>query len=162
LGCIAYSMLAETPPFPLEGFGEIIAAHINEPPPSLRARLPGLPLAMESLVMQMLAKSPADRPQTMDALIATIDHLQHTLPGARPGGELLARLPPQAPEIEIRMPSPPPLTPRPTTPLSSSSAPTPPAFSGAKSGGTRLLPSEPGTRRPQPSSQQSTFGTAAA
>jgi len=159
LGCIAYNMLAEKPPFPLEGFGEIIAAHINEPPPSLRARLPGLPIAVESLVMQMLAKSPADRPQTMDALVATIDHLQHTVPGAQPGQGLLGLVPPQAPEIEIRVPSPvlsPPPTPRPTTHLPSNT-PTPPAFSGAKSGGTRLLPSEPGTRR----SQQSTLGTAA-
>src|SRR5262249_6104339 len=90
LGCIAYNMLAEKPPFPLEGFGEIIAAHINERPPSLRARLPGLPEPVESVIFRMLAKSPADRPESMDALIATLDYLQHSLPGAQGGAGLLS------------------------------------------------------------------------
>jgi eukaryotic-like serine/threonine-protein kinase len=75
LGCILYLMLAGEPPFPLEGFGEIIAAHLSTPPPPLRARLPELPAPVEALVLRMLGKRPEDRPASMDAVIAELDRL---------------------------------------------------------------------------------------
>src|SRR5262249_9647200 len=80
------------------------------------------------------------------ALIATLDYLQHSLPGAQGGAGLLSLVPPQAPEIEIKVPSAPP-TPRPHTPMPATTPIDLRPGTGAKSGGTKLLPSEPGTRR---------------
>jgi tRNA A-37 threonylcarbamoyl transferase component Bud32 len=75
LGCILHLMLAGEPPFPLEGFGEIISAHLSTPPPPLRSRAPGVPPTVEALVLRMLAKRPEDRPASMEALIAELDPL---------------------------------------------------------------------------------------
>src|SRR5678809_995954 len=36
LGCILHATLTGRPPFPREGFGEIIAAHLEQAPPPLR------------------------------------------------------------------------------------------------------------------------------
>jgi Protein kinase domain/Domain of Unknown Function (DUF1080) len=64
LGCTLYCLLSGRPPFSGDSALEVILAqHQQEPPPveSLRAELPA-PLA--DLVRRMLAKKPADRPQT--------------------------------------------------------------------------------------------------
>jgi outer membrane protein assembly factor BamB len=39
----------------------IIHAHLSEPPPSLRSRLPGLPAAADAVLARALAKAPAER-----------------------------------------------------------------------------------------------------
>jgi tRNA A-37 threonylcarbamoyl transferase component Bud32 len=75
LGCILHLMLGGEPPFPLEGFGEIIAAHLSTPPPPLRARDATIPAPVEALVLRMLAKRPEDRPSTMEAVIAELGKL---------------------------------------------------------------------------------------
>src|SRR5688572_14180986 len=75
LGCILHLMLCGEPPFPLEGFGEIIAAHLSTPPPPLRSREPTVPAPVEALVLRMLSKSPGDRPATMAAVMAELDRL---------------------------------------------------------------------------------------
>jgi serine/threonine-protein kinase len=75
LGCILHLMLAGEPPFPLEGFGEIISAHLNTPPPPLRSRQASVPPAVEALVLRMLAKRPEDRPASMEAVVAELDRL---------------------------------------------------------------------------------------
>ncbi|MFF5172385.1 protein kinase [Micromonospora sp. NPDC000089] len=61
LGCTLYAMLAGRPPY----LGDPLAVlhqHVNESPPPLRDLRPGLPAALESLVTELLAKDPADRP----------------------------------------------------------------------------------------------------
>ena len=66
LGCILHAMIAGQPPFPLEGFGEIIAAHLGEAPPPLRALVPEVPAAVEAMVLRLLSKRVEDRPASMD------------------------------------------------------------------------------------------------
>ena len=39
----------------------VISAQLSEPPPSLSARVPGLPAAADRVIAKALAKSPADR-----------------------------------------------------------------------------------------------------
>jgi serine/threonine protein kinase len=81
IGCIVHTMLAGSAPFPLEGFGEIIAAHMGQPPPPLRSLAPKVPAVVESLVLQMLAKRPEQRP-SMAAVIAEVDRIRAQLPEA--------------------------------------------------------------------------------
>jgi serine/threonine protein kinase len=68
LGCVLYHLLAGRPPFDFEGIGEIISAHLREPPtpPSLYA--PGLPPAIEGIVLRCLEKNPDDRFASMTEL----------------------------------------------------------------------------------------------
>jgi serine/threonine-protein kinase len=65
LGVIAYSALAGAPPFQAGGPVAVARAHVSEKPPPLPARTP-LPLRL--LVMQLLAKDPADRPASAVAV----------------------------------------------------------------------------------------------
>jgi tRNA A-37 threonylcarbamoyl transferase component Bud32 len=65
LGCILFEMLCGRPPFTHEGFGELIASHLSVVPPTIRSFDPSLPRSVDAVVARMLAKLPADRPQTM-------------------------------------------------------------------------------------------------
>jgi len=61
LGVIFYEMLVGQPPFVSEGFGELVNMHLNVPPASARSKRPEIPLAVDALVMKMLAKNPDER-----------------------------------------------------------------------------------------------------
>jgi serine/threonine protein kinase len=61
LACTAFEMLSGSPPFQRENGMAVISAQLSEPPPSLSARVPGLPAAADLVIARALAKSPADR-----------------------------------------------------------------------------------------------------
>jgi serine/threonine-protein kinase len=61
LACAAFEMLSGFPPFQRENGMAVISAQLSEPPPSLSARVPGLPAAADRVIAKALAKSPADR-----------------------------------------------------------------------------------------------------
>jgi len=61
LACAAFEMLSGSPPFRRENGMAVISAHLSDPPPSLSARVPGLPAAADRVIARALAKSPADR-----------------------------------------------------------------------------------------------------
>src|SRR5690242_1664985 len=60
LGVVIYEWLCGECPFK-GSQGEIVAQHVGSPPPSLCARVPGLPAELEAVVMRALSKNPADR-----------------------------------------------------------------------------------------------------
>ncbi len=72
IGCIMFEMACGRPPFVRNGFGELIAAHIMEPPPRLSDLNPGVPGAYEAIVMRMLEKDAADRQQSTDEVEAEL------------------------------------------------------------------------------------------
>jgi tRNA A-37 threonylcarbamoyl transferase component Bud32 len=61
LACASFEMLCGSPPFKRENGMAVISAQLSEPPPSLSARRPELPPAVDQVIAKALAKSPADR-----------------------------------------------------------------------------------------------------
>ncbi|MDB4956737.1 MAG: serine/threonine protein kinase [Myxococcales bacterium] len=68
LGCIFYELLCGRPPFIAEGAGELIGAHLLTQPDSPRKYAPAISAPSENLIMALLAKEPAQRPQTAKEL----------------------------------------------------------------------------------------------
>ena len=63
LGVVLYRLLAGAPPFAHSTPMATIHAHAYEPPPPLRQKRPGLPLAVEAVVLKALKKRPEERYQ---------------------------------------------------------------------------------------------------
>jgi protein kinase-like protein len=61
LAAIAVAALTGEVPFPRDSDVAIINAHLHDAPPSLRARVPTLPAAVDAAIARGMAKDPADR-----------------------------------------------------------------------------------------------------
>jgi hypothetical protein len=71
LGCVLYELLTGAKPF--DGGGNphaLMHQHLNQPPPAPRSRRPDVPEPLDRLVLDLLAKNPAERPPTADAVAA--------------------------------------------------------------------------------------------
>ena len=73
LGVVAYEMLAGRPPFEGRTSQQLLAAHVMEPPEPLHRRRPTVPAGLAALVMRLLEKHPADRPQSADDVLRALD-----------------------------------------------------------------------------------------
>jgi len=73
LACVLYEMLAGQPPFHSRTAQATLARHLTDTMPSLRSVRSSVPRALEQVIAQALAKSPADRPRAVshfaDALL---------------------------------------------------------------------------------------------
>ena len=74
LGAMAYEMLTGSCPFWNEDLMTTITKHVTDKPQPLRQRAPELkiPAELETVVLQMLAKNPAERPQSMAVVEAML------------------------------------------------------------------------------------------
>ena len=68
LGGILFELLTGRPPFVKEAPGDLLIAHVSEPPPVPSSMMPAIPPELDRLILRMLAKAPNDRPQSMDLL----------------------------------------------------------------------------------------------
>jgi eukaryotic-like serine/threonine-protein kinase len=84
-GVLAYEMLTGEPPFTGRSAQALIAAHALQPPEPIERRRPNLPESLARLVMSCLEKRPADRPQTAQELLQTLDDLDTTRRGTSSG-----------------------------------------------------------------------------
>lgn len=65
LGCTLYALLTGAPPFEAApGLPQKMMAHLHEKPEPVQVLRPEVPAELAALVNRMLAKKPADRPQT--------------------------------------------------------------------------------------------------
>ena len=90
-GVMAYEMLAGRPPFVERGAQALFAAHASERPAPLLERRPLVPSALAGLVMQCLEKRPADRPQSADEILRTLDVVAASLSGGATNAHAPAR-----------------------------------------------------------------------
>ena len=83
LGVVAYRMLAGRLPFNAETPREVLAHHVLSTPDPIDAHV-RLPATLSATVMRCLAKSPADRWSSADALLAALSarELRRSLPDA--------------------------------------------------------------------------------
>ena len=75
LGCIMYEVFCGNAPFLDEGFGDLIIAHVSRPPPEPLHAAPWMSAPARRLLLDCLAKDPADRPQSMRDVVARLSQL---------------------------------------------------------------------------------------
>jgi serine/threonine-protein kinase len=73
LGVVAYEMLAGQPPFQGRTSAHLMAAHATERPVPVRERRRAVPVALGDMIMRLLEKRPADRPQSADELLSILE-----------------------------------------------------------------------------------------
>jgi serine/threonine protein kinase len=67
LGCVLYELVTGTRPFDGDSSHEVAQKHLYREAPAPSTLVAGLPLAVEELLVDMLAKSPDDRPPSAGA-----------------------------------------------------------------------------------------------
>ncbi|XVQ06816.1 protein kinase domain-containing protein [Spirillospora sp. CA-255316] len=72
LGCVLYALLTGRPPFAGESLPVLMARHLSADPPPLRRIRPDIPADLDRLVGDLLAKDPAARPATAEAVAARL------------------------------------------------------------------------------------------
>lgn len=95
VGCILYEMLVGETPFDGGSIVEVFEAHLNEFPDPPAERVRDCPQELSDLVMQLLEKSPDDRPNDALAVQSALADILHGRPmrlSARPAEELEADL----------------------------------------------------------------------
>ncbi len=75
LGCVAYFLLTGRHLFEEKTVVGLLSCHVHKAPPSPLFGEQAVPRALEVLVASMLAKSPADRPQSADELLTALERV---------------------------------------------------------------------------------------
>jgi len=81
LGATLYELVTGEPPYPRDSPLEVLAAHVRDPVPSARARAAAVPVSLDRLIAQCLAKDPAERPATAEALADALAAIEAELAG---------------------------------------------------------------------------------
>jgi serine/threonine protein kinase len=98
LGCIFYQLLTGTSPFRADDIVGVFNAITKEDPPNPSTIVSTIPLALDSLVLHMLAKERDDRPHDCNSIIQAINEIASTLDDA-------PAAPPSAPDDPTGLPS---------------------------------------------------------
>ena len=79
-GIVLYEAVTGRVPFEGETLFDLMRQHLEEPPPSPARLRRDLPAAFEQVILTALAKSPAERFQSADAMAEALNHAASTLP----------------------------------------------------------------------------------
>jgi eukaryotic-like serine/threonine-protein kinase len=85
-GVVLYELLTGEVPYPGDNFLSVAMKHVNEPVPSVLERRPDAPLRLASLIERSLAKHPAERPASMDEVVAELEAVRAELEAKEDGG----------------------------------------------------------------------------
>ena len=89
LGSVLYRMVTGRLAFPAESLAELLLALVRDNPVAPRQLNPRIPPALDELILGLLAKDPAARPQSAQAVVETIRRLEKaSVPGAWDGLDL--------------------------------------------------------------------------
>ena len=84
LGCLMFEMACGRVPFPHTDVPALMAAHLAAPLPPPRTLVPALPPALDRLIVNMLARSPSERPVSMRAVVERLAQSAGDEPPPRP------------------------------------------------------------------------------
>jgi len=84
VGCMGYELLTGRPPFTRSTPQEVLAAHVTQAPEPVERYRDAVPPTLSAVVMKCLAKRPADRWQTAEALLAQLEPLATPSGGMTP------------------------------------------------------------------------------
>lgn len=87
LGVVLFELLAGAPPYTGDGFVDIALRHVNDPVPSIRARRPDVPWRLDTAVARAMAKRPADRFPSMEAMVAELEAIRREVATGTAGAE---------------------------------------------------------------------------
>ena len=79
LGVTAYHLFVGRPPFDADTPLDIAMQHVSAPPPPLRDERSDIPVALERLIAQMMAKQAAQRPASFRQLHQALSEIQQNL-----------------------------------------------------------------------------------
>jgi tRNA A-37 threonylcarbamoyl transferase component Bud32 len=96
-GVTAYHLLCGKPPFTGENAVEVAMKHVHDEPRPLDELRPDLPPALCRLVMRMLHKDPAQRPQTGREILRELNAVGKAPADPNPWADLEATAPPPPP-----------------------------------------------------------------
>jgi eukaryotic-like serine/threonine-protein kinase len=76
LGCMFHELIAGKPPFTGQNTQELLTKHLQNPPPPLESTGRDVTSEFAELVRKMLAKDPAQRPQSMNDVLKALKNLK--------------------------------------------------------------------------------------
>ncbi len=80
LGAVAYYLLTGHEVFRGNSAVDVLVQAMQKDPPPPRRDVPGIPVELDNLVVQCLAKEPSDRPANVDQVLAVLDPLADRMP----------------------------------------------------------------------------------
>jgi serine/threonine-protein kinase len=168
LGLIAYELLTGRRTFDAATPSLVLTKHVSEaPPPMTKGPKEPIPAALQDLVLRMLAKSPARRPQSMDDVLVEMGfekpRAQMTTRQARPATGKIAKRSPLVVAVPVALilaagvwwawpstPPPAPAEPPKTEPVASPTPAHPPEPVAAQPAPTPVPTPPPAVAQPEP------------
>ena len=93
-GVVLHELLTGDVPYTGDNFLSVAMKHVNDPVPSVLDTRPDAPIRLASLIERCLAKEPADRPASMDEVVAELEAVRAELDAREDGeGTMIMRKP---------------------------------------------------------------------